>query len=85
MKAFEYTTNISENGVLLLPKEILQELNVMKNSKIKVVLLYEDEPDKKDLTRFCGKWQDKRDANAIIKGIYADRDKNIRSEAVTKP
>jgi hypothetical protein len=85
MKAFEYTTNISENGVLLLPKEILQEMNVMKNSKIKVVLLYEDEPGKKDLTRFCGMWQDKRDANAIIKGIYADRDKNIRSEAVTKP
>ncbi|MDA3788116.1 MAG: hypothetical protein PF503_06440 [Desulfobacula sp.] len=85
MKAFEYTTNISENGVLLLPKEILQEMNVMKNSKIKVVLLYEDEPGKKDLTRFCGMWQDKRDTNAIIKGIYADRDKNIRSEAVTKP
>ena len=84
MKAVEYTTNISENGVLLLPKEILQELNVMKNSKIKVVLLYEDETAKKDLTRFCGKWQDKRDANEIIKGIYADRDKNIRSEAVTK-
>jgi hypothetical protein len=85
MKAVEYITNISENGVLLLPKEILQELNVMKNSKIKVVLLYEDEPGKKDLTRFCGMWQDKRDANAIIKGIYADRDKNIRSETVTKP
>jgi len=85
MKAFEYTTNISENGVLLLPKEILQEMNVMKNSKIKVVLLYEDEPDKKDLTRFCGKWQDKRDANAIIKGIYADRDNNVQSEALIKP
>ncbi|MBT4023751.1 hypothetical protein [Desulfobacula sp.] len=50
MKAVEYTTNISKNGVLLLPKKILQELNVMKNSKIKVVLLYEDEPGKKDLT-----------------------------------
>ncbi|MBT3177898.1 MAG: hypothetical protein HOK24_10885 [Desulfobacula sp.] len=85
MKAVEYTTNISKNGVLLLPKKILQELNVMKNSKIKVVLLYEDEPGKKDLTRFCGKWQDKRDADTIIKEIYADRDKNIRSESVTKP
>ena len=79
MKAVEYITNISENGVLPLPKEILQELNVMKNSKVKVVLLYEDEPRKKDLARFCGKWQDERDAHKIIKKIYADRDKNTRS------
>lgn len=82
MKAVEYTTNISENGILPLPKEIFQKLNVMKNSKIKVVLLYEDESDKKDLLRFCGKWQDKRDVHAIIKELYADRDKNIRSEVV---
>jgi len=69
-----------ENGVLPLPKEIFQELNVMKNSKIKVVLLYDDETGKKDLARFCGKWQDERDAHTIIKEIYADRDKNTRSE-----
>ena len=56
----------------------------MKNSKIKVVLLYEDNPGKKNLTRFCGKWQDGRDAHEIIKEIYADRDSNTRSEAVTK-
>ncbi|MDA3917971.1 MAG: hypothetical protein PF690_13505 [Deltaproteobacteria bacterium] len=67
MKAVEYTTTISEKGVLPLPKEILQELNIMKNSKIKVVLLYEGEPGKKDLARFCGKWQDERDAHTIIK------------------
>lgn len=85
MKAVEYTTNISKNGVLLLPREILQELNVMKDSKVKIVLLYDDKSGKKDLTRFCGKWQDKRDANEIIKGIYTDRNKNIRSEAVTNP
>jgi hypothetical protein len=80
MKAIEYTANISENGVLPLPKEILQKLNVPKNSKIKVLLMYEDEPDKKDLARFCGKWRDARDAHAIIEEIYADRDRNIRSE-----
>jgi len=84
MKAVEYTTNISENGILPLPKEILKKLNIMKNSKVKVVLLYEDESGKKDLLRFCGKWQDERDAHEIIKELYADRDKNIRSEVITK-
>ena len=79
MKAVEYTTNLSENGTFLLPKKILQKLNAVKNSKIRVVLLYENEPDKNDLTKFCGKWQDKRNADTIIKEIYADRDKNIRS------
>ena len=84
MKAVEYTTNISENGILPLPKEILKKLNIMKSSKVKVVLLYEDESGKKDLLRFCGKWQDERDAHEIIKELYADRDKNIRSEVITK-
>ena len=84
MKTVEYTTNISENGILPLPKEILKKLNIMKSSKVKVVLLYEDESGKKDLLRFCGKWQDERDVHEIIKELYADRDKNIRSEVITK-
>jgi hypothetical protein len=33
-----------------------------------------------DLSRFCGKWQDDRDAEEIVSQIYADRAKNIRSE-----
>jgi len=51
---------------------------------MKVVLLYEDESGKKDLLLFCGKWQDERDAHEIIKELYAERDKNIRSEVITK-
>jgi hypothetical protein len=84
MKAVEYTANISANGILPIPKEILGKLNVAKNSKIKVLLMYEEEPGKKDLARFCGKWEDARDAHAIVEEIYADRDKNIRSEG-TEP
>lgn len=40
------------------------------------------EPPKKGLARFCGKWQDERDPDEIIAEIYADRQKNIRSEKV---
>ena len=80
MKAFEYTGNISANGILPLPKEILDKLNVPKNSKVKVLLMYEEELGKKDLARFCGKWEDARDAHAIVEEIYTDRDRNIRAE-----
>jgi len=80
MRAFEYTANISANGVLPLPKQILDKLNVPENSKIKVLLMVEEEPAKNDLARFCGKWEDARDAYAIVKEIYTDRDSNIRSE-----
>ncbi len=33
-----------------------------------------------DLSQFCGKWQDDRDAEEIVSQIYADRAKNVRSE-----
>ncbi len=80
MKAIEYTTNISTNGIFSLPKKFLQELNINKNSKVKILLLYEDEPVKKRLAKFCGEWQDERNAHDILKEIYSDRDKNTRSE-----
>lgn len=36
--------------------------------------------DENDLTRFCGKWRDDRDAEEIVSMIYNERAKNIRSE-----
>lgn len=39
-----------------------------------------EESMKDNLSEFCGKWQDDRDADEIISEIYSDRAKNIRSE-----
>jgi len=35
-----------------------------------------------DMSQFCGKWQDDREAEEIIAQIYADRAKNMRSEKI---
>jgi len=40
----------------------------------------EKENQNDDLSQFCGKWQDDRDAEEIVSEIYRDRKKNIRSE-----
>ncbi len=39
-----------------------------------------EEEQENDLSRFCGKWQDDRDAEEIVSQVYAERAKNIRSE-----
>lgn len=80
MKALEYTTHISENGILPVPKEILRELSINKISKIKVLLLYEETLPEKNLSRFFGKWKDDKNAHDIVKEIFDDRENNIRSE-----
>jgi hypothetical protein len=36
-----------------------------------------EKPKKKGLARFCGKWQDEREAEEIVTEIYGDRLKNI--------
>ena len=79
MKAIEYTANISENGVLPLPPEILKQLNIKKIKKVKILLLY-DEKNEKKLEKYCGKWRDNKSAQDIVKEIFSERQKNIRSE-----
>lgn len=80
MKAIEYTADIPNNGLLSVPPEILKQINIKKNSKIKVLILYEEDSESKSLGRFCGKWKDVRNADSIVKDIYKDRESNTRSE-----
>jgi len=80
MQAIEYTTNVSPTGHFLLPPEILEKLHLKQKSKIKFLLLYEEETEKKGLNRFCGKWQDDKNPDEIINEIYESRSKNYRSE-----
>lgn len=80
MKALEYTTDFPDNGVLSLPPDLLKQMNIRKNSKVKILLLYEEDSEIKNIGRFCGKWQDERNANIIIEDIYKNRKKNTRSE-----
>ena len=39
-----------------------------------------EKESQKSLSEFCGKWKDQRDADEIISEIYADREKNCRSD-----
>ncbi len=52
----------------------LISINLAKNFDI----IEEDQDD--DQTQFCGKWQDNRSADEIVSEIYAERERNIRSE-----
>ena len=80
MKALEYITNIPDDGIVSLPPEILNKLNIKKNKTVKILLLYEEDYEIRNLSRFCGKWQDEKNVHDFVKEIYEDRAKNIRSE-----
>jgi len=53
---------------------------IFANLKTALSRRSEAEGQNDDLSQFCGKWQDDRDAEEIVSQIYADRAKNIRSE-----
>jgi hypothetical protein len=44
------------------------------------IIIFNEKESQKSLSEFCGKWQDQRDADEIISEIYADREKNCRSD-----
>jgi hypothetical protein len=78
MKAIEYTTNMPDDGVFSLPPDILK--GIKKNTKVKILLLFEEESEHRDIGRFCGQWQDERNVHEVVKELYEDRKQNIRSE-----
>lgn len=82
MKAIEYVTTVSEDGRFSLPPDLLHELDLRGDDKVRVLLLVEETKpaDASPLSRFAGRWQDERDADEIIAEIYADRAKNIRTD-----
>ncbi len=80
MSIIEYIAEILPDGHLSLPEEIRKKLNLKVHSRLHIALFPLKE--NKGLTRFCGKWQDKRDADEIIAEIINSREKNIRSGRV---
>ena len=77
MQAIEYITEMSPNGKFQLPLEFLKKFHLDKKLKVKVLLLFDERKERKDINRFCGKWQDDRDANEIISEIYESRERNV--------
>ena len=82
MQAIEYITEMSPNGKFQIPLEFLKENHLDKNTKVKILLLFEEKKDKRNLNRFCGKWQDDRDVDELILEIYESRKGNIRSDRI---
>jgi len=79
VKTISCTAELTPDGQLILPPEVVKELNV-KSKAIRRIIIFNEKKSKKNLSEFCGKWQDQRDAEEIIAEIYAHREKNYRSD-----
>lgn len=80
MKTIKCLAEVLPNGQMVLPPDAVRQMNIKPHSKVRIVIFGETRKD--DLNRFCGKWQDERDADEIIAEIYADRLANIRYESI---
>lgn len=76
--------NDVERGILELSLEDQLKLTEIIFTNLKAALGYRPETEVQgdDLSQFCGKWLDDRDAEEIVSQIYTDRVKNVRSERV---
>jgi hypothetical protein len=81
MNKSECIVKVLPNGHLLLPPTIASQLNLEVNSQIRILIIEENK--KRGLSRFCGQWQDERDAEDIVSEIYSARHQNNRSETST--
>ena len=73
----EYIAKVLPNGHLSLPLTIVSRLNLKIHSKIRILILSDTE--KSGLNRFCGQWQNERDAEDIVSEILTECHKNNRS------
>lgn len=80
MKTINCFAEFLPNGQMALPPDAVRQINIKPHSKVRIIIF--GEARKGDLNRFCGKWQDERDADEIIAEIYADRLANTRSESI---
>ncbi len=75
-----------ERGIYALSPDEQLKLAEIIFANLKTALSRQSETEKKEqndeLSQFCGKWQDDRDAEEIVSQIYADRAKNVRSEKI---
>ncbi len=81
LETFEYIAEILPDGHLSIPEAIIKRLKLKAHSKLRIFIV-PIEKKNKDLSRFCGKWQEPREADEIVADIYKSRSKNIRSERV---
>lgn len=82
MKTINCEAELLPDGHLVLPPEVVKQIKAKSNKRPtkRRIIIFTDEPRQHHLSRFCGKWQDDRNADEIIAEIRADRDKNLRSE-----
>jgi hypothetical protein len=78
MKAIEYIAEILPDGHLSVPDSVIKKFNLKSRSKLRISI-FPIKNDSKALARFCGKWQEDRRADDIIKDIYKSRSQNSRS------
>ena len=80
MKAIEYVTEITPDGRINLPVEMLRNLTANQRMPVRVLLLFEEMPAPTPIPRFAGRWQDDRSAETIVAEMREDRNANLRSE-----
>jgi hypothetical protein len=80
MKAVEYITEITPEGRINLPVEMLRKLTANQRTPVRVLLLFEETPLPTQLPRFAGRWQDDRSAEVIVAEVWESRNGNQRSE-----
>ncbi len=79
MKAVEYVTEITPEGRINLPVEMLQSLTAKQRTPVRVLLLFEETPKPTSLPRFAGRWQDDRPAEVIVAEVHESRNANLRT------
>ena len=81
VEKFEYITEISPNGYLPVPDDIIKKINTDSHTKLHISI-FPMEIKKKKLSWFTGKWQDNKTADEIVDMIYSDRNQNIQSQKI---
>ncbi|MCP4153727.1 MAG: hypothetical protein GY757_38735 [bacterium] len=81
MGTIECTATLMPDGHLILPPEVVKQLNVHAQTMRRIIILNE-KSQKRTLNQFSGQWKDDRDADEILSEIYSAREKNNRSDRV---
>ncbi len=81
MGTIECTATLMPDGHLILPPDVVKQLNIRTQSLRRIIILNE-KSQKRTLNQFAGQWKDDRDADEILAEIYKGRDENMRSNRV---
>ncbi|MFQ6071679.1 MAG: hypothetical protein ACE5KT_03120 [Methanosarcinales archaeon] len=73
----KFETEVLPDGIIKLPREYKE----LEEQHVEVIILKKDSKE----TGFCGKWQDSKTADEIIKKIYKERENFKITENDRKP